>query len=111
MGLAMAFEFSGDARQFRLRMNAARKIDREDNAETYAETPDHPLFGRSMYDGLQLKIRDGDGATYLIIEKVSSKVIQVIGLSELPEDLVLRPIEQETFVKPKEVLTLTDRRF
>lgn len=110
-GLAMAFEFSGDARQFRLRMNAARKIDREDNARTYADNPEHPLFGRSQYDQLQLKIRQGENATYLIVEKVDKVVVQVIGLSELPEDTVLKPIEVETWIAPKEVFKLEDRRF
>lgn len=110
-GLAMAFEFSGDARQFRLRMNAARALDREENARLYADNQNHPLFGRSMYDQLQLKIREGDGKTYLLVEKVGQVVIATIGLSELPEDVVLKPIEHDGWTKPKEVLKLTDRRF
>lgn len=108
-GLAIGFEFSGDARHFRLRLHAARALDRRENAETYEQG--HPLFGRSMFDEIVLRIREIEGETYVLLEKSSAKVLNVKSLSEmvLPEDLVEpEPMEQ---AKPKEVVTLTDRRF
>lgn len=109
LGLAIGFEFSGDARQFRLRMNAARALDREENALVYASNPDHPLFGRSQYDEFQLKLRQALGKTYIVIERNSVRVIEVIPLSEIEEEL--RPVEQIVeWKKPVEVLKLTDRR-
>jgi hypothetical protein len=108
--LAIGFEFSGDARQFRLRMNAARALDREENALVYAATPDHPLFGRSQYDELQLKLRQANGKTYIVIERNGVRVLEVIPLSEVMEEM--RPVEEQIeWKKPVEVLRLTDRRF
>lgn len=109
LGLALGFEFSGDARQFRLRMNAARALDREENALVYAATPEHPLFGRSQYDELQLKLRQAFGKTYVIIERNGVRVLEVIPLSEVMEELKPMP-EQVEWKKPAEVLKLTDRR-
>lgn len=108
IGIAVAFEFSGDARQFRLRMNAARALDREENALTYAGNPEHPLFGRSQYDGFQLKLRQANGKTYIVIERNNEKVLEVIPLSEVAEEL--RPLDAVEWKKPVEVLKLTDRR-
>lgn len=107
-GLVVTFEFSGDARHFRLRMHAARVLDRRENAETYEQG--HPLFGRSMFDEIILRLREGKEGTHVILEKSSAKVLDVRSLSEvvLPEDLVEPEAEP---AKPKEVVTLTDRRF
>lgn len=112
-GIAIIFDYSGDARQFRLRMNAARKLDREENAKTYQDNPEHPLFGRSQYDGLTLKLREGEnGKAYVIIVRYDAQVREVISLSDLPEDLLLRE-EPKALPKPVEVvpLKLEDRRF
>ena len=109
LGLALGFEYSGDARQFRLRMNAARALDREENALAYATNPDHPLFGRSMYDELQLKLRQAFGKTYVVIERNGVRVLEAIPLSEMTEKL--EPLqEQVEWKRPAEVLKLTDRR-
>ncbi len=108
VGLAVGFEFSGDARQFRLRMNAARALDREENAATYADNTAHPLYGRSQYDELQLKLRQANGRTYIVIERNSVKVLEVIPLSEVMHEL--KPVDAVEWKQPVEVLRLTDRR-
>lgn len=106
-GLAVGFEYEGDARQLRLRMNSARVLDREENAATFADQPEHPLFGRSQYDELELKLRKADGHTYILIEKRSSRKMKIIPLSEMVMEK-LKPIEIEH--KQVQVLRLTDRR-
>lgn len=108
-GLVIAFTEIGDARQFRLRMNAARKIDREENAEAYMDQQDHPLFGRSQYDGMQIKLRQGKDRIFLIIEKVETTILEVLPLSEA-EAIEMKPIEVEGW-KVVDAPKLEDRRF
>lgn len=106
-GIAVGFDHPGDAKQLRLRMNAARALDREDNAETYADEPEHPLCGRSQYDEFQLKLRQAGGRTWIVIERGSLGNAEVISLSEMREALL--PLEDKR-ATPQEVLRLTDRR-
>lgn len=108
IGIAIGFEYSGDAMQFRLRMNAARALDREENALTYSENPEHPLFGRSQYDPLILKVKKAFDKTWVVVEKNTARVLEVIALSEIAEE-EMKPIETE-WKPPTEVLKLTDRR-
>lgn len=107
-GIAVGFDHQGDARQLQLRMNAARALDREENAEIYSEEPEHPLCGRSQYDELQLKLRQAVGRTWVVIERGSLRNAEVISLSEMREALL--PIEDKRPEPPKEILRLTDRR-
>jgi len=109
VGLAIGFEFEGDARQFRLRMNAARKIDREDNLLAYEGQPEHPLFGRSQYDELQLQYRKANGRHYVVIVR-RVEPHEVLPLSELPEQIEFER-EAVEWKAPTEVRKLTDRRF
>ncbi len=53
-GVRIHFDKYGDAKQLQTRMNTARKLDREQNAEDYDR--DHPLFGRSEYDEFVVRL-------------------------------------------------------
>lgn len=68
MGVRIKLDHEAAAIHFRMRCHQARKINREDNCKIYEN--DHPLWGRSEYDLLTLRIRhDADDNTYLYIEK------------------------------------------
>ena len=69
-GVRLRFATEGDARHFRLRLHAARKLHRAGNAEIY-EDPTHPMHGNSEYDQLVVKMRKGptNGEWFLLIEK------------------------------------------
>lgn len=54
-GLRVSFKSMGPARHFRVRCHQARKLHRQQNAETYELS--HPLHGRSEYDALLVRIR------------------------------------------------------
>lgn len=64
------------ATNLRMRLHTARRIDRSDNQQTYHQ--DHPLHGRSIYDELAVRIRDG----WLYIERVSTKNLKIEPLGE-----------------------------
>src|SRR6266576_3824526 len=68
-GTRIKFPDHGAAWHFRLRLHKARRIDREDNTRTFER--DHPMYGRSIYDPLVVKIRVIDGDTWLYLEKLS----------------------------------------
>ena len=43
---------------------------------------DHPLHGRSTYDGIVVRLRRVDDDTYLYLEKVDAAEFEVESLSE-----------------------------
>jgi len=88
-------------------MNAARALDREDNADIYADEPEHPLCGRSQYDQFQLKLRQGGGRFWIVIERGSRANMEIISLSDIREALL--PVEDKR-PAPVEIFRLTDRR-
>ncbi len=53
---------------FRMRMHQARQIDRKDNKVLYE--PDHPLYGRSTYDRLTVRIKEFDDKVFVYAERV-----------------------------------------
>lgn len=52
----------------RTRLHSARKVDRRDTKNIYAE--DHQSYGRSAYDPLVVKLRQEEGFFYVYIEKI-----------------------------------------
>lgn len=64
-GIRIAFKDEGTAKYYRLRMNYARTIDRQDNKQIYELG--HPMHGRSSYDHLMTTIREIDGVWYLYL--------------------------------------------
>jgi hypothetical protein len=74
-----------DAMFFRMRMHQARQIDRKDNKELYQ--PGDPLYGRSPYDQLVVRIKEHDDGIWVYAERV-----------RLPEEIEsLSEVEQIEF--------------
>lgn len=64
------------ANHLRMRLHQARSIAREDNSRIYADTPEHPMYGASIYDRLQCRIyTDADRITWLYIEPRTADII------------------------------------
>jgi hypothetical protein len=76
-GIRVRFSTNGRAIHARLRMNAARQINRADNAILFPE-PTNPMHGKSAYDALIFKVDD----CYVVIERVDGTVYEVESLSE-----------------------------
>lgn len=73
----------GRANQLRLRLNYARSIDREQNAEAYPL--EHPMHGRSEYDKLIFKVNLREGQWWVYIEVNTLNPLKVEGLSEVED--------------------------
>lgn len=92
-GLRLRFKEHGDAIHLRLRCHCARSIDRADNKQTYAapnpETGDagHPMWGRSVYDDLVIKVRLRQGVTFadILIRSKSEYEIEELGGTEVED--------------------------
>lgn len=66
-GIRLPFGSREEAVHFRMRVNAARSVDRRDNRSIYS--PDDPMYGQSIYDKLVIRIREGeDGTSFIYIE-------------------------------------------
>lgn len=70
----------GAGNNLRLRLHQARKLDREDNKETYPEG--HKLHGRSIYDPLVNRLKEIRGKWWLYIEKMSAESLIIEPLGE-----------------------------
>lgn len=71
-GVRITFEDVGAARSFQLRLNKARALNREDNAETYPAG--EPLHGRSEYDTLLIQFRSNGEGTFILVEKIDREM-------------------------------------
>jgi hypothetical protein len=81
-GIRLAFDTTGDARNYQMRMHNARAIDRRENAKTYPLGD--PMHGQSTYDVLQVRIRHGeDGSTFLYVEPKDKGAPEIESLSEI----------------------------
>jgi hypothetical protein len=84
-GICVSFAYDGDAYQLRTRLHTARVIDRKENAEIYP--PNHPLFGRSEYDSLMVRlVKEEDGSAKVFIQPRDRSGVTVIRLSEVDEE-------------------------
>lgn len=57
-----------DAMMLRTRLHTARRIDRTENMKTY--DPTHPMYGKSMYDKLVVRLKNFNGNFYVYVERV-----------------------------------------
>lgn len=80
-GQRIRFKDYGDANQLRLRLNAARSIDRKENEEA-----GNPL--RSRYDRIRLMVRAIDGGVYLIMENIEGVLdgLEIEDLDDIAEN-------------------------
>src|SRR5258708_1173845 len=81
-GARIRFDTEGDAIHYRLKLHAARRADRESNEAIY-ERGD-PLYGRSAYDGMVVRIRQNGEGWYVYIVRVNRGAVEP--LSEVVEE-------------------------
>lgn len=79
-GIRVRFASVEQAKLFRLRLHNARKIDRKENTVIHGE--DHQMAGKSIYDGLVMRIRSDRDQCWLRVEKLDAMVYDVESLSE-----------------------------
>ena|SRR5271166_1039341 len=81
-GIRVKFPDFKSAWHMRNRLHHARRIDRDDNRETYKDNPDHPLYGRSAYDGLAVRVRENGEETTIILDKIECREFIVESLGD-----------------------------
>lgn len=91
IGIRIRFATEQEAWSYNLRLNKARRIDRDENQKTYST--DHPMHTQSVYDEFAVRKRQEGGAWFLyLVRKKStdyfseplSKVEQVNGIEQSP---------------------------
>lgn len=80
LGIRIPCASEAEAIRLRTRIHYARKLTRNANMETYS--PGEPMFGRSEYDKISVRLRTEEGQTYLYLEHVTAPTV-VENLSEL----------------------------
>ena len=111
-GIQVKFASHKDAYHFRLRIHAARKIDRKDNLELYPEG--HPMYGRSPYDSITCRIKGKNGAFWLRMERIDAREFEIESLADEPEppeekaEVGIPPVPVVIQVIPRKRI---DRRF
>ena len=85
LGARIACIDEGEATWLRLRYNKARAVHRKQNAQVYA-SPEHPLHGRSEYDGLIFRVKEVEGKWYVYLEVGAGRAEGFELLSQLPEE-------------------------
>lgn len=84
-GVRINFPDLGDARNLRLRLHTARKIERQENALTYEEG--EPLYGRSAYDILYVPIIKHNKGWWVYLKKRVIENFQIEKLSEVEDGI------------------------
>lgn len=80
-GIRIKFAKRGDALRFRMRINYGRNLDRKTNRENFEIG--HPMFGRSLYDGITVQDPVRDGPNYwLYIKQLSGESLEIEELSD-----------------------------
>lgn len=54
---------------FKMRMHSFRQIDRRENRQVYVNQPDHPMYGRSVYDRFIVTVDNVDGEWYVYVKR------------------------------------------
>ena len=84
-GIRIPFSDKGDALHMRLRLHKFRQLDRDDNARTFDRG--HPLYGRSNYDVIRVRVVDIDDVWYLYLEPINNAgQLTIERLSEIEEE-------------------------
>lgn len=98
------------ANYFRMRMHMARKLNREENEETYPD-PGHPLHGASPYDKLAVRLIELEGINYVYVERhgISLELVEALSEvqpmleSEAVRQLEATPAPQMVYEPPKQI--------
>lgn len=89
-GIRMQLESHSAAVNLRMRLHAARQVDRETNRQVYA--PGMPLYDASQYDVLEIVLRvvdNADGPCWLLIKpRVPALIGTIEPITPNPEDFL-----------------------
>lgn len=96
-GVRVGFDAQDDASYYRMRMNQARKLDRQFNGERYTNLND-PRRNKSQYDALSIRIRRIGNTYWVYVAKRQKPAL----IEEIKE-------EEGEKVRVREVIT--HRRF
>lgn len=77
----------------RMRIQYARRIDRLDNRMTYEQGD--PLYGRSVYDSLVMRLKQVDGRFWVYLEVRSIEKLNIESLSEVPHGTVAESDDED----------------
>lgn len=118
-GIRIKFATKAAAVFFRMRAHTARNLDRKRNRMIYSEEPTNPLYGRSMYDKLIVRLKEDEEAAYLYIEHLSADHLEIENISEIAEEedkLIVESIPEESellvqSLETKVVTPIIRRRF
>lgn len=81
-GIRIPFDTEAEAKHYQMRMHNARAVDRRENMKLYNKGD--PLYGQSVYDTLQVRVREGeDGTWFVYVEPKDKFVGEVEMLSEV----------------------------
>lgn len=81
---------------FRMRMNQARKLRREENAQIYEKGD--PKHGVSPYDSTVVTIKQHDGAYYVYVQHIGLNLGEIESLSQVESQVQAVIDEQATLV-------------
>lgn len=104
LGTRVLMDDEGAAIYFRMRCHQARKLVRQNNAKIYPD-PEHPLHGRSVYDGVTCRVRWVDDRVYCYFEQIieidEDRIENLSEVEDTPQ-LTHRPALQLEFHKEDE---------
>jgi len=81
-GLRIKFANRREATHFRQRLHNARYVDRIDNTKVYPDG--HPMFGKSVYDVVNCRIRETTDVCWLRLERSDTRRFDIEPIE--PED-------------------------
>lgn len=100
-GIRIQVKDEDAAIHLRSRMHYGRKLHRQENARVYADQRDHPMYGKSPYDALVIKIKRLSEGWYLYLERTDLATLKVESLEQVPDQPEIKPERQEV---PKAVI-------
>jgi hypothetical protein len=101
-GVRVKVKDRNEAIRLRMRLQYARRLQRDENCATYE--PGDPMFGRSIYDTLMVKLREVEGVSYIYVEKITiPENIEGLGgpMPEEDEETIEEPMEADPVEAPK----------
>jgi hypothetical protein len=95
LGVRVKVGSYNEAVRLRVRLHYARNLEREENATLYQ--PGAPLYGRSIYDTLIVRIKEEDSNHYVYVEQVKSPT-EIEGLGGPKPELLIEAEAEEVKV-------------
>jgi hypothetical protein len=83
-GIRIPFDTRAEAQHYQMRLHNARSVDRRENAKIYPDKG-HKMHGQSVYDVLQVRIKQGEDGTHFIYIEPKDKYINLDEMESLSE--------------------------